>query len=82
MSIVNTQYVWRDPKSLSLKQLPRYEFFQIPGEETVYRLMQCPLDQDYVVLNMNDLELETMRQDVLVEQVDIDVHVKVGFIYD
>lgn len=72
MAVINTKY--QRPKSpiVELSKVGIYDFFQKADEETVYRLMQKPRSGDFIVLCMDDLQLEPASRDMVVEKVEID----------
>lgn len=70
MTVIKTNYV-RESNRKSLLRLEIYDFFQIPDEGTVYRLMEIPVGKNITILNMDDLSLSTLPCGTMVDRVEI-----------
>lgn len=73
MAFVETVYV--DPNGqLTLEDVGTGDFFRIPGEATVYKvmIMPSPIDKETaLILNLDDLQLESLELVQQIEPVEI-----------
>lgn len=72
MTAITTTYNRHVPVKTVLSTLEQYEFYQLPGEESVYRLMTKDRNGVYTVMDMEDLKLYSLQKSTEVELVDID----------
>lgn len=71
MAVINTNYKRPKPSVMSLAKVDMYAFFQKADQESVYRLMQKPRNGDFIIMCMDDLQLEPADRDLMVEVVEI-----------
>lgn len=71
MTTITTSYQRPLTRDLPLSGIGIHEFFQLPGDGTVYRLMELRRGSDAVVLNLDDLTLETLPRSTSVERIEL-----------
>lgn len=80
MTEINVHYNRPEVVRTLLSELSAYDFFQLPGEATVYRLMTKDRNGVYTVMHMDDLKLYGQGKSTDVELVDItNIHVRMDF---
>lgn len=77
MTNITTEYEPIDrPQTLSALKV--HEYFRIPEEQTVYKVLQSSFKGDVTVLNLDDLTLESYGDLQEIELVEINhIHIKV-----